>query len=292
MSESPEFDAIVATSLDNVDSIQSLANSLIELKGELREVTPVIETADTKKQEIKNKEDALKQQMQALAEEKHKIESDVWDARKKAREIERNIKIANDRLMQAIENKKKREELDKLSEELDDLTKSLPWREWAFPHQIEGAKKLAVQKRAILADTMGLGKSLTSIIYMDMVKAKRILMIVPNDTTQNMVREIKNWAPHRNVVDASGLPKASRDFLLTTLPSLPEFVLIVNYEINRRDPDFVNNVLDLQIDTVIADESHNVKNTKTAAFKMTKSLLTMPNCCSECGSKNVYEGLG
>ena len=286
-----QFQEITAD-LNDVNSIQSIAQMLVELKAQMHELKPVIDQAAEKKKAITDQEQAVKDQLRALAEQKHAIDEAVWESRKKMREVEREINKANDRLTQAIENKKQREELEKLSEELDRLTAGLPWREWAFPHQITGAKQLAVQKRAILADTMGLGKSLTSIIYMDMVQAKKVMMIVPNDTTQNMVREIKHWAPHRNVVDASGLPKIQRDFLLTTLPMMDNFVLIVNYEINRRDSDFVNHVLDLQIDTLIADESHNVKNVKTAAFRMTKDILRQTNCCSACGSRNVYDGLG
>jgi len=282
----------IVQDLNDVNSIQSIANMLVELKSQMATLKPVIDEAAAQKEGIKKQEEAIKKQLQELAEQKHEIDNAVWESRRKMREVERSIQTANDQLTQAIENKKQREELEKLSEELDRITAGLPWREWAFPHQITGAKQLAVQKRAILADTMGLGKSLTSIIYMDMVQAKRVLMVVPNDTTQNMVREIKHWAPHRNVVDASGMPKATRDFLLTTLPSMDDFVLIVNYEINRRDRDFVNHVMELQIDTVISDESHNVKNTKTAAFRMVKDILTRPNCCSSCGSKNVYDGLG
>ena len=287
-----EFKKIVEHDLSDVNSIQSIAQMLVELKAQMHELAPIIEQAADQKEEIHKQEKEVQKQLQELAEQKHAIDSAVWESRKKMREVEREITKANDQLTQAIENKNAKEELDKLSAELDELTAGLPWREWAFPHQISGAKQLAVQKRAILADTMGLGKSLTSIIYMDMVKAKKVLMVVPNDTTQNMVREIKHWAPHRNVVDASGMPKATRDFLLTTLPGMDDFVLIVNYEINRRDKDFVDHVMKLQIDTVIADESHNVKNNKTAAFKMVKDILTRPNCCSSCGSGNVYDGLG
>lgn len=293
VSDEDKFKEIVQNSdLNDVNSIQAIAQMLVELKAQMHSLKPIIESAAEKKGEIDAQMEVHKKALNELAEQKHAIDAAVWESRTKLRQVEREINSTNNRLTQAIENKKQREELDKLSEELDRITAGLPWREWAFPHQITGAKALAVQKRAILADTMGLGKSLTSIIYMDMVQAKRVLMVVPNDTTQNMVREIKNWAPHRNVVDASGMPKATRDFLLTTLPGMDNFVLIVNYEINRRDKDFVNHVLDLQVDTVIADESHNVKNTKTAAFKMTKEIITRPNCCSACNSRNVYEGLG
>lgn len=291
-SSEDKFREIVEHDLNDVNSIQSIAQMLVELKAQMAELKPIIDQAAEQKEAINEQEREVKKQLQELAEQKHAIDNAVWESRKKMREVERSIQTTNDQLTQAIENQKAKKELEELSKELDELTAGLPWREWAFPHQISGAKQLAVQKRAILADTMGLGKSLTSIIYMDMVKAKKILMVVPNDTTQNMVREIKHWAPHRNVVDASGMPKATRDFLLTTLPGMDNFVLIVNYEINRRDRDFVDHVMKLQLDTVIADESHNVKNNKTSAFKMVKDILTRPNCCSTCGSANVYDGLG
>lgn len=292
MSEDNEskIDKVLDPDLNNDNAIQAIAVMLSEMRTQMSKLTPVIEQADAKKAEITKQEDEIKKELQELAAKKHAISDSVWEARKAMRDLERRINSESQRLTQAVENKKQREELSRLSEELDRITEGMPWRDAAFPHQISGAKALAVQHRGILADTMGLGKSLTAIIYMDMIKAKRILMVVPNDTTQNMVREIKHWAPHRNVVDASGMPKATRDFILTTLPQMDDFVLIVNYEINRRDKQFVEHVLGLQIDTVIADESHNVKNNKTAAFKMVKEIVTKPNCCSDCGSKEVVEG--
>ena len=156
----------IVSDLNDVNSIQSIAQMLVELKTQMHELKPIIDQAAEKKAAISSQEAEVKEQLRMLAEQKHSIDEAVWESHRKMREVERSINTANTQLTQAIENKKQREQLEKLSEELDRLTAGLPWREWAFPHQIDGAKKLAVQKRGILADTMGLGKSLTAIIYM------------------------------------------------------------------------------------------------------------------------------
>jgi hypothetical protein len=51
------------------------------------------------------------------------------------------------------------------------MTMGAPWREWAKDHQIGGAKKITYEGRMILGDTMGLGKTLTSLIAIDMIEA-------------------------------------------------------------------------------------------------------------------------
>lgn len=52
------------------------------------------------------------------------------------------------------------------------LTAGAPWREFAKDHQIEGAKRMTLNKRFILADKMGTGKTCTAIIALDMLAAE------------------------------------------------------------------------------------------------------------------------
>jgi SNF2 family DNA or RNA helicase len=58
-----------------------------------------------------------------------------------------------------------------MQERLDKLTVGAPWREWAKDHQIDGARRIAHRGKLLLGDTMGLGKTLTAIAAMDMIRA-------------------------------------------------------------------------------------------------------------------------
>lgn len=57
-----------------------------------------------------------------------------------------------------------------LTDLFDKLTIAAHWREWAKDHQIQGAHFLTENRNVILADPMGLGKTLTAIATADMVQ--------------------------------------------------------------------------------------------------------------------------
>jgi len=277
-------DLIKSAEAGNTDA---LAAMLVELQKNVAELAPTIELAQARKDAIESQKKAKRKELDDLATAANDIENSVWDTRKKMREIEAQIKKNERLLTQANANKQAAIDFARLSDEFDKLTAGAKWREWAYDFQVTGAKRLAGAKRAILADKMGLGKTISSLIYLDMVQAKKVLVVCPNDVTGNFLREVQVWAPHRQVVDISGVPKGQRDFLIEMLNKMEEFILIVNYEINRKDKEFVDLINSLQIDSIICDESHNIKTRKTAAYKMVKAITQTPNCCPKCQSGNI-----
>jgi SNF2 family DNA or RNA helicase len=177
------------------------------------------------------------------------------------------------------------ERLEKESAEFDKITAGLPWREWAFSHQINGAKRLASARRGILGDKRGLGKSLTSLIWADMVGAKRVLVFAPKDVLHNFKREIEHWTPHRHVAVLGGMPKGQRDMFLSLLTSQGQYLILCNYEAWRRDPELVEAIKYLKADTVIIDEAHNIKEKKTSAYKGIRDIVYARNQCNVCGGE-------
>jgi len=129
----------------------------------------------------------------------------------------------------------------------------------AMPHQIDGAIHLAVAGQALLGDKRGLGKSLTALITSDFCDSRRIIAIVPGDTMDNFIREIKRWAPHRSPIKLGKMSKGQRDFLLPVLRNSVEYVLVLNYEAWRRDPQLIEDLKELRADTLILDEAHRAK---------------------------------
>jgi SNF2 family DNA or RNA helicase len=151
------------------------------------------------------------------------------------------------------------------------------WKAYAFDHQWEGASTLALHESGLLADEMGLGKTLSAIMYLDMVKAKRVLVITPNDTNSNFTLELAMWAKHRFVWSLAGADKAGRSTFMEYIiePRAKEdkdICLAINYEQLYTDEDYFQRLLDLEFDTIIIDEAHSFKNKSGILFGQLKRL--------------------
>jgi SNF2 family DNA or RNA helicase len=181
---------------------------------------------------------------------------------------------------------------------VDELTATAKWREFAFDHQIEAGKRIAYGQGFILADTMGLGKSLSSIIAVDMIKAytrnaspdspidnsnglpvidkpcgKKVLYLCPKPLINNVRNEFKQWAPKKVVFFLN----SNNLFPLEMARTLDEFVIVTNYEVWRRNKDIVAKLIGLEFDTLIVDESHNMKEANTVTARTIKNIATTGN---------------
>jgi SNF2 family DNA or RNA helicase len=151
------------------------------------------------------------------------------------------------------------------------------WKNYAFDHQWEGASTLALHESGLLADEMGLGKTLSAIMYLDMVKAERVLVVTPNDTNSNFTMELAMWAKHRFVWSLAGADKMGRNTFLEYIlePRVKEgkdLTLSVNYEQLYTDEDYFQRLMDIDFDTIVIDEAHNFKNKSGALFGQLKRL--------------------
>jgi SNF2 family DNA or RNA helicase len=235
--------------------IQKALQAENELKAQIYEI-------QRKRKEAEYQRDLIKQQAKAdqtaMTQAKRRLET-----------------FASER---AIEERLKRE-----SAEFDKITQNYRWREFAFDHQIHGAKRLASARRGILGDKRGLGKSLTSLIWADMIGAKRVLVFAPKDVLHNFKREIEHWTPHRHVAVLGGMPKIQRDMFLGLLASQEQYLILCNYEAWRRDASLIEAIKYLKADTVIIDEAHNIKEKKTSAYKGIRDIVYAQNQCNACG---------
>jgi SNF2 family DNA or RNA helicase len=151
------------------------------------------------------------------------------------------------------------------------------WKDYAFDHQWEGAATLALHESGLLADEMGLGKTLTAIMYADMVKAKKILVVTPNDTCSNFTMEFAMWAKHRFVWTLAGNTKQQRDafmdmIIMPRVEADEDITLCVNYEQLYFDADYFDQLKAIGFDTVIIDEFHNANKQKSLLFQRLKQL--------------------
>lgn len=163
-----------------------------------------------------------------------------------------------------------------------------------FPHQLEGAQILFTERRTILGDEMGLGKTRTVTMAIDLLakkwgSGKKVIIVTPNDVQSNFVREIDRWSPDRNII-ALGMfkNKKVRHTTLRNLKGENEFILMVNFEAWRSDTEIVDMIIDLKCDTIIIDEAHNIKESKSINFRRIKKIVYAQNDdyqCEHCGGK-------
>lgn len=242
--------------------IPELSAKEAQERKEEQEILAKLNEVRRRRQAIQEQKDLLRKQANAdkaaLAQAKRKLETFASEAAIKKRLAEE-------------------------AEEFDKITAGLRWREFAYDHQIHGAKRLASARRGILGDKRGLGKSLTSLIWSDMIKGKKILVFAPKDVLENFKREIEHWAPHRHVTILGGMNKVQRNMFLPLLTSFDQWLVLCNYEAWRRDPDLIEYIKALKADTVVIDEAHNIKEKKTSAYQGIRDIVYADNACNVCG---------
>lgn len=154
-----------------------------------------------------------------------------------------------------------------------------------FPHQWTAMCFGAVAKRVFIGDKMGLGKTRTAIGWLDLIGAEKVVLVAERNIATQFAAEIEELAPHRHVVQLAGLSKKTRILELARALRRPGgAVIVVNYEMFRRDKDSLTRILAWQADTVVVDESHNMKGLSTTNFKNVQTILFTDNTCESCGA--------
>lgn len=268
--------------MSEFDEVVDLELLLNELKSKSDEESEM----RAKSHEIQDALNQIARQHASLSRQMVQLKANLSVAERTKRELEKKVESAKRLKMLKDQAKELRDQFEEKTKELDELTKSAKWREFAFDHQIEGGKRLAVAKRGILGDKRGLGKTLTSLIWADMVQAKRILVLAPNDVVPQFESEIREWSPNRTIFPMRGLDKQTRAFTYQMLNMVEEFVVTLNYEAWRRDKTIIDDLVAAGIDTVICDEAHRIKSSSKQTAKGVFRIVYCPNYCSKC---NVHE---
>lgn len=99
------------------------------------------------------------------------IRLQLWDDEQALKDLNRELESLERKWDLAQRKIKDAERYLSMQERLDKMTVGAPWREWAKDHQIDGARRIAHRGKLLLGDTMGLGKTLTAIAAMDMIRA-------------------------------------------------------------------------------------------------------------------------
>ncbi|CAL5071925.1 unnamed protein product [Urochloa decumbens] len=155
--------------------------------------------------------------------------------------------------------------------EVDELLKKLPQqvKDALLPFQLEGVRfGLRRRGRCLIADEMGLGKTLQAIAIACCFKDKgSILIVCPAVLRYTWAEELERWDP-------SFMPKDihlvfGRQDSLEHLGATPRAVIISYQMLSRLRESMANRTWAL----MIADESHNIRCTKTEEKCETKAVL-------------------
>ena len=146
-------------------------------------------------------------------------------------------------------------------------------------HQREGIARMWNMNSFILADDMGLGKSLQALtvcaIHAHLTKktrhiTSRILVVAPPSLKRNWANEVQKFTGFDHYL-VEGEPKKRDKTIKAFAESHGHRVLIMNYE---QIPKHLSLINQLELDIVIADEAHYLKNPRarrTTAFRDLKA---------------------
>lgn len=261
------------------DRLEETRKMLAELQEQMQQITAA-------KREVDSEIRAEHAKLNELNSKELVFRNMLGEVRGKLKNVEGDFARFEQEARVADENKRIAAEWQKQVAELDELAMQFDWFKNIKSHQLDGARKLAVAGKAVLGDKRGLGKTLTSIATCDLVGARKILAIVPNDVMGNFQREVHFWAPHRSVHIIGGTTRKERRVLMDFFKMVDDVFLIVNYEAWRKDFKLLDELIACKFDTLICDEAHIIKEMDTNAFRGVKQIAHAENACGNCGSTN------
>lgn len=129
-----------------------------------------------------------------------------------------------------------------------------------YPFQKAGVEYIARNKRVLVGDQMGLGKTITTIAAIRHLDAFPAIVVVPNTLKRNWEREFNGWIDSEVII-------LNSDSDIGQALDHPFDVVICNYNTAVK---YQKELAGYGFTTAVADESHFLKNAKaqrTKAFK-------------------------
>lgn len=252
-------------------SAEERREQLAQLETDRQTQTAMLETSTSEIERLLKIRETADAQLQ-------RSRTDIANVRKEL-EREERLEISRE---QSAEVQTKRVAL---KAKFEALAEGHIWWDGILEHQKQGVMFGAVAKRWILGDVPGLGKTWQSIGWLDLIEAKRVIVVVPSDICDQWVGEAMTLAPHRHITGLYKKTPKRRHELLDDATDRDEGLIVVNYEIWRRDGDVLAKLMRWQADTIIVDEAHALKNTSTVNFKKIKMLAFIDNTCPACGAQ-------
>ena len=132
-----------------------------------------------------------------------------------------------------------------------------------YPHQIVAAMFIDMTRNTLISHDMGLGKTLSSILYVEMNNFEKVIVITPNSLKYNYGNEVEKFTNSKYYIINSKKNKCDVK---------EAKYIILNYEFfnNGSHSKFLEkwNKLKIdKIDAVICDEAQRLKSTKSNTYK-------------------------
>lgn len=147
-----------------------------------------------------------------------------------------------------------------------------------YKHQEDGIKFLLSRNGCILADDMGLGKSMQSIIAALESGAEKILIVTTSSTKINWQREINVFCNETTIVD--GKKWDTSKFTIINFDILKNFHTLPptkKRKDNEPEPFLTRDMANTKFDLCIVDEAHNLKNNDSIRGKIMVDLCVKHN---------------
>ncbi|OAD81316.1 hypothetical protein PHYBLDRAFT_96522, partial [Phycomyces blakesleeanus NRRL 1555(-)] len=158
-----------------------------------------------------------------------------------------------------------------------------------MPHQLDGLNWMLYQwersQPCILADDMGLGKTIQVVAFLYYLLKKfgiyPFVVVVPNSTSENWLREFNKWAPEMSVVPYYGSAKsrelARKHEIFSGNPHSANreiccHAVIMTYESALSDAQYFKKSVFWP--NLIVDEAHRLKNNASLLFRKLNTLNT------------------
>lgn len=155
-----------------------------------------------------------------------------------------------------------------------------------FPFQCGGVHFLELRGRGLIADQMGLGKTIQVLAALSRnANWFPALVVAPASVKMNWCREIMNWIGHENVsvdvvvgdiayeIDETGHRCKITGNLNTIKSTDFADIVVINYDILQKHKE---SLMKMGFNTIIFDESHYLKNYKSkrakAALELSKNI--------------------
>lgn len=138
--------------------------------------------------------------------------------------------------------------------------------QFLLPFQKEGVKQL-IEGKPILADDVGLGKSITALSYCEAMNFKKVLIVCPAPLKDNWKNEISKFFEIEGIILEGKI--ANRNYIYQSFIESSYKYLIVNYEQLDKSNEYLSKYF---WDCVIFDEIHRCKNYKNKTYKFANKI--------------------
>lgn len=269
--------AFLKERIEDIPGAIDLRRAWLEIEEQRRaEIQAIIKRLD----EMRNR----------LMDKRRPIDTRIDNLNHATRQDRKTLDQYQRELARLLDEMAARERLVAQRNALDEATKDFPWRDLALPHQLEGAHRLVSAIRGLLGDKPGLGKTLQSIMVIDMLRAmgqgKKVLIFTPKPVLRDFERAFERWSPGKFVHVLNQTTKGIKAEILSAFAHFPEVVVLTNYEVWRKDASIKKKLADVGFDTIILDEAHLLKTAKSNTSTGIREIVFAENRCPQCNQSD------